>query len=65
MAATWLATLQMESAKQSLYGATHEEVRTKLNEILNDIAKGLYLEPKKDTVEMWLNEWLVTYAFQA
>lgn len=48
--------------RKAVYGATHEEVRLKLNEILNDIAKGVYIEPGKETVGSWLREWLVTYA---
>ena len=48
--------------RKAVYGATHEEVRLKLNEILNDIAKGVYIEPGKETVGAWLREWLVTYA---
>lgn len=58
----YMARYTINGKRKAIYGATHEEVRSKLNEVLNDIAKGIYIEPKKDTVEMWLNEWLVTYA---
>ena len=58
----YMARYTVNGKRKAIYGSTHEEVRNKLNEVLNDIAKGLYIEPKKDTVEMWLNEWLVTYA---
>lgn len=61
----YMARYTVNGKRKAIYGATHEEVRNKLNEVLNDIAKGLYIEPKKDTVEMWLNEWLVTYAFSS
>lgn len=58
----YMARYTTNGKRKAIYGATHEEVRNKLNEVLSDIAKGIYIEPKKDTVEMWLNEWLVTYA---
>ena len=49
--------------RKSVYGSTHEEVRKKLNEIFNDIAKGGYIEPSKETFGSWVQEWLLTYAF--
>lgn len=58
----YMARYTVNGKRKAIYGATHEEVRIKLNEILNEIAKGTYVEPKKDTLETWLNEWLVTYA---
>lgn len=58
----YMARYTVDGKRKAIYGTTHEEVRTKLNEILKEIAKGLYIEPKKDTVGMWLKEWLVTYA---
>lgn len=58
----YMARYTVDGKRKAIYGASHEEVRTKLNEILNEIAKGLYIAPQKDTVGMWLKEWLVTYA---
>lgn len=58
----YMARYTVNGKRKAIYGATHEEVRTKLNEVLNDIAKGTYIAPQKDTVGMWLKEWLVTYA---
>lgn len=58
----YMARYTVNSKRRAIYGATHEEVRVKLNEVLNDIAKGTYIAPQKDTVGMWLKEWLVTYA---
>ena len=58
----YMARYTVNGKRRAIYGATHEEVRTKLNEVLNDIAKGTYIAPQKDTVGMWLKEWLVTYA---
>lgn len=58
----YMARYTVDGKRKAIYGTTHEEVRTKLNEILNEIAKGHYIAPKKDTVGMWLKEWLVTYA---
>ena len=57
-----MARYTVNGKRRAIYGATHEEVRVKLNEVLNDIAKGTYIAPQKDTVGMWLKEWLVTYA---
>ena len=58
----YMARYTVNGKRKAIYGATHEEVRLKLTEVLNDIAKGAYIEPTKDTVGMWLKEWLVTYA---
>ena len=58
----YMARYTVNGKRRAIYGATHEEVRVKLNEVLNDIAKGTYIAPQKDTVGMWLKEWLVTYA---
>ena len=58
----YMARYTVNGKRKAIYGATHEEVRTKLNEVLNDIAKGTYIAPQKDTVGMWLKEWLVNYA---
>lgn len=61
MAATWDA-MQWKANKKAVYGDFFEEVRQKLNEILNEIAKGAYVEPNKYSVEKWLREWLELYA---
>lgn len=58
----YMARYTVNGKRRAIYGATHEEVRVKLNEVLNDIAKATYIAPQKDTVGMWLKEWLVTYA---
>ena len=58
----YMARYTANGKRMTIYGATHKEVRTKLNAILNDIAQNTYIEPKKDTVGMWLQEWLITYA---
>ena len=59
----YMGRYTVNGKRKTVYGATHEEVRQKLNEKLNDIAKGTYIEPGKDTVASWLREWLITYAF--
>lgn len=58
----YMARYTVNGKRRAIYGTTHEEVRVKLNEVLNDIAKGTYIAPQKDTVGMWLKEWLITYA---
>ncbi len=58
----YMARYTVNGKRKYIYGATHGEVREKLNEKLNEIAKGEYIEPNKETVEKWLKDWLVTYA---
>lgn len=52
----------VDSKRRTVYGDSFEEVRRKLNEILNEIAKGAYIEPNKYSVEKWLRDWLELYA---
>lgn len=58
----YMGRYTVNGKRKTVYGASYEEVRQKLNEVLNEIAKGIYIEPGKDTVTSWLREWLVTYA---
>ena len=59
----YMGRYTVNGKRKAVYGTTHEEARQKLNEKLNQISKGTYIEPGKDTVASWLWEWLVTYAF--
>ena len=54
----YMGRYTVESKRKAVYGDSFEEVRQKLNEILNEIAKGAYVEPNKYSVEKWLREWL-------
>ena len=58
----YMGRYTVNGKRKSVYGATHSEVRKKLKEILNDISKGCYIEPSKETFGCWLQEWLITYA---
>lgn len=58
----YMGRYTVNGKRKSVYGVTHSEVRKKLNEILNDISKGCYIEPSKETFGCWLQEWLITYA---
>lgn len=58
----YMGRYTVESKRKAVYGDSFEEVRQKLNEILNEIAKGAYVEPNKYSVEKWLQEWLELYA---
>lgn len=58
----YMGRYTVNGKRKTVYGVSHEDVRQKLHEVLNDIAKGTYVEPSKDTVASWLREWLVTYA---
>lgn len=57
----YMGRYTVNGKRKSVYGSSYEEVRLKLNEKLNEIAKGIYIDPGKDTVESWLKEWLITY----
>lgn len=59
----YMARYTVNGKRKTIYGTTHGEVREKLNEKLNEIAKGEYIEPSKNTVGKWLKDWLVVYAF--
>ncbi len=58
----YMGRFTVNGKRKTVYGSSHEEVRQKLNEKLNEVAKGIYIEPGKDTVGSWLRDWLVTYA---
>lgn len=58
----YMGRYTVESKRKAVYGDSFEEVRQKLNEILNEIAKGAYVEPNKYSVEKWLREWLELYS---
>lgn len=58
----YMARYTVNGKRKCIYGATHSEVREKLHEKLNEIAKGEYIESNRDTVGTWLGNWLVTYA---
>ena len=58
----YMARYTVNGKRKTIYGATHGEVREKLNEKLTEIARGEYFEPTKMTVEQWMKTWLVTYA---
>ena len=46
----YMGRYTVESKRKAVYGDSFEEVRQKLNEILNEIAKGAYVEPNKYSV---------------
>lgn len=52
----YMGRYTVNGKRKSVYGATHSEVRKKLNEILNNISKGCYIEPRKETFGCWLQE---------
>ena len=58
----YMGRYTVDSKRRTVYGDSFEEVRRKLNEILNEIAKGAYIEPNKYSVEKWLRDWLELYA---
>ena len=58
----YMGRYTVDGKRKTVYGNSFEEVRQKLNEILNDIAKGTYIEPNKYSVEKWLRDWLELYA---
>jgi integrase len=42
----------------STFEGTEEEARARLQELLNGVRGGTFIEPSKVTVTMWLREWL-------
>lgn len=58
----YMARYTANGKRHCIYGETHSEVREKLNQKLVEIARGEFIEPTKETVGKWMNEWLVTYA---
>lgn len=57
----WEGLYTVNYKRKSIYGKTQEEVRKKLNKILNDIDNNIYVEDSKITVGEWLNTWLYDY----
>lgn len=57
----WEGLYTVNYKRKSVYGKTQEEVRKKLNKILNDIDNNIYIEDSKITVGEWLHTWLYDY----
>ena len=57
----WEGLYTVNYKRKSVYGKTQEEVRKKLNKILNDIDNNVYIEDSKITVGEWLYTWLYDY----
>jgi len=47
--------------KRSFYGKSQNDVRIKMNAAINDIDDGVYVEPSKLTVGVWLDIWSTEY----
>lgn len=58
----YMGRYTVDGKRKAVYGDSFEEVRQKLNEVLNEISKGVYIEPNKYSVEKWLRDWLELYA---
>ncbi len=58
----WEGLYTVNYKRKSVYGKTQTEVRKKLNEVLNDINNGIYIENTNITFGAWLDEWLEVYA---
>jgi len=50
-----------KQVQKSLYGQTQKEVRQKLQQIAADIDEGVYTEPSRLTLGIWLDIWLNEY----
>jgi integrase len=51
--------------QKSVYGKTREETSKKLNEILNSVSNGTFVEPSKMKTGEWIESWLNNYAKMA
>ncbi len=58
----WEGLYTINYKRKSVYGKTQDEVRKKLNKVLNDIDSGIYIENNNITFGAWLDEWLEIYA---
>lgn len=58
----WEGLYTINYKRKSVYGKTQDEVRKKLNKVLNDIDSGMYIENTNITFGAWLDEWLEVYA---
>lgn len=58
----WEGLYTVNYKRKSVYGKTQTEVRKKLNDVLNDINNGMYIENTNITFGVWLDEWLEVYA---
>ena len=54
----WEGLYSINNKRKSVYGKTQEEVRKKLNKVLNDIDSGIYIEDCRITMGEWLCTWL-------
>lgn len=50
-----------KQVQKSVYGKTQKEVRKKLTEKLRQLDSGVYTEPAKMTLAVWLDIWLKEY----
>lgn len=57
----WEGLYTVNYKRKSVYGKTQDEVRKKLNKVLNDIDNGMYVENTNITFGAWLDEWLEVY----
>ena len=58
----WEGLYTINYKRKSVYGKTQDEVRKRLNKVLNDIDNGMYIENANITFGAWLDEWLEVYA---
>ena len=58
----YMARYTLNGKRYAIYGASHEEVRVQLTEVLGNIDKGTHISPSDYTVSQWLREWLTIYA---
>ncbi|MBR5614284.1 MAG: site-specific integrase [Clostridia bacterium] len=58
----WEGLYTVNYKRKSVYGKTQDEVRKRLNKVLNDIDSGMYIENANITFGAWLDEWLEVYA---
>lgn len=58
----YMARYTLDGKRCAIYGATFEEVRVQLTEMLANIERGVHIAPSNYTLAQWLREWLITYA---
>ena len=58
----YMARYTLDGKRCAIYGATFEEVRVQLTEMLANIERGVHIAPSNYTLAQWLRDWLITYA---
>lgn len=57
----WMGRVTTDTGRKTVYGRTRSEVAEKINQLINDINKGTYVEASKILVKDWILTWFRDY----